>query len=647
MLTTTAELIAALLFLGLLGASETESLPPEEDIESPWECTLCRFDYDTNKKVRAPCIGKCGHTVCASCRIGLVPTKGTCHVCRCPYAFETQVINYQFQAAIAHRPVNGAGKCSYCNGTDGYLYSRLDHGISNGYLRVDENNEHVSINFSGRVEASEEEREALAQNAKKTKENAICSNCLLMVLGEKNPQNNLVPIVYLQREAGAMAEFRIYFKEYSERMASLRGVLAAVNTSLETYISTQPVLYKEHQDQILTKLMDFDVEIKELQDSVNGLNQQIEEGFRPIGWRTKEDVELQCSFIASHRSKYESILSRIDLVERQYLNIMLFYVSCKIPISDDLIELFPCTAPIKANAKIFDFTKPAPPTPKDVCITITSRLPMISKGANLKIGIFNLKKETYREVGYVAKRLIWQTAVKRGRTIYFIGGIYKGEFTRRVSTYDLDTHKYNKESSQLKTARALAAVICYEDKLYVVGGHISKVNWTSTVEIFDFSSGEWSDGKPICHARAGAVLVEIGGNLILLGGYCDGKLVPEIELFNTTANEWSVYDVMKECFAGFSAVAVGKRVYIAGGCTGGGGNCEVRSWSPLTLNWRKLASLNAPRKQMTLACFNNSNKHPVIYAIRGYDENWNALKNFEKLDLWEPNDAKWIKCKCL
>lgn len=178
--------------------------------------------------------------------------------------------------------------------------------------------------------------------------------------------------------------------------------------------------------------------------------------------------------------------------------------------------------------------------------------------------------------------------------IYMIGGTTNGHSAGMVKWFD----EYNPATDTWKTlpdaptARDHFSAAMVGNKLVAAGGRQTAYpatfgNLVAAVDVYDFSSGQWSAGTNIPIPRAGAMTVSQGDEVILIGGEISGgvvKALDSVQAYNVKTNTWRNLDALElERHSGGAAI-VGGAIHVVSGSTTTGGGDETQSHEKLNLD---------------------------------------------------------------
>jgi hypothetical protein len=180
-----------------------------------------------------------------------------------------------------------------------------------------------------------------------------------------------------------------------------------------------------------------------------------------------------------------------------------------------------------------------------------------------------------------------------GDKIHLAGGIdvISMEPSKDVYVYDAkgaaeDTiGRWSKAENTLLVARYRHASAVFQGQLWLVGGIIKnsygQEEYTSTTEVMDLATGEWSPGPSMCARRAIDVCpLVVDGALYLVGGDMKGVVhhsnacdkqsadMGTIERYDVETKQFMTVTRFRNQRRGFSAAATGDKIYLFGGRDG-------------------------------------------------------------------------------
>jgi N-acetylneuraminic acid mutarotase len=163
-----------------------------------------------------------------------------------------------------------------------------------------------------------------------------------------------------------------------------------------------------------------------------------------------------------------------------------------------------------------------------------------------------------------------------GGYIYAIGGSMEDleGCGRTAERYDPQTNKWT-NLPPMTQARYKGSAVSYNGNIWVLGGRknyessIGGGAGTTTVEIFNPNTMEWTNGPSMLTARVGHKAITHDGTIFVIGGYGYGGLLKSVERLDVTnGGSWHfVHDLHlpRNCFA---VAKVSGRILVLGGFQG-------------------------------------------------------------------------------
>jgi len=121
-------------------------------------------------------------------------------------------------------------------------------------------------------------------------------------------------------------------------------------------------------------------------------------------------------------------------------------------------------------------------------------------------------------------------------------------------------------SSNLSSPKAYMGVTSLGSKVYFAGG-MNDSGLVSTVEIYDFSTGEWDTTQHLSVARDLVTATTCGNKVLFAGGvdfHSTGNVYATVDIYDADSGTWSVAQLSAARF-NITALSHGNRVLFAGG----------------------------------------------------------------------------------
>jgi hypothetical protein len=165
-------------------------------------------------------------------------------------------------------------------------------------------------------------------------------------------------------------------------------------------------------------------------------------------------------------------------------------------------------------------------------------------------------------------------AVLAGK-IHVIGGRgLDGVTVATHEVYEPSTGTWS-EAAPLPRARDHMAVVASEGKIHAIGGRLTgPADRTGQHDIYDPATNAWTSAAPLPTPRSGVAAVLYKGLILVLGGELPpNHTFPENEGFDAKTDRWVTLAPMPAGRHGFGGAVIGPNVYFVGGSLtpGGGG----------------------------------------------------------------------------
>ncbi|XP_076018457.1 kelch-like protein 40a [Genypterus blacodes] len=139
--------------------------------------------------------------------------------------------------------------------------------------------------------------------------------------------------------------------------------------------------------------------------------------------------------------------------------------------------------------------------------------------------------------------------VSHNDLVYVIGGKSEGKkCMRRVCVYNPTKFEW-KDLAPMKKGRSLFGVTVHNDQIYVVTG-VTDSGLTSTVEVYDIATDQWSDFTEFPQERSSLSLISTGGFLYAVGGFAMMPSETSEEPTPTEMTDIWRYDESDTCWNG-------------------------------------------------------------------------------------------------
>ncbi len=141
-----------------------------------------------------------------------------------------------------------------------------------------------------------------------------------------------------------------------------------------------------------------------------------------------------------------------------------------------------------------------------------------------------------------------------------------------VEMYDPDTDTWI-QKADMPTPRHTSTCVV-DGKIYAIGGIAYKIKSfrLDTVEMYDPVTDTWATGKNMNHARGGAAVSVVDGNIYVMGGTGlpmiinhPGPFLSSIEVYDSKRKHWREIGDMPTAKSGHTASVINGKIYVIGG----------------------------------------------------------------------------------
>ncbi|KAF7222953.1 kelch-like protein 40a [Nothobranchius furzeri] len=139
--------------------------------------------------------------------------------------------------------------------------------------------------------------------------------------------------------------------------------------------------------------------------------------------------------------------------------------------------------------------------------------------------------------------------VSHNGLVYVIGGKSESKkCMRRVCVYNPTKFAW-KDLAPLKTARSLFGITVHDDRIFVATG-VTDSGLTSSVEVYNINTNEWSEFTEFPQERSSLNLISMGGYLYAVGGFAMMSSETSEDPVPTEMNDIWRYEESEECWNG-------------------------------------------------------------------------------------------------
>jgi len=189
----------------------------------------------------------------------------------------------------------------------------------------------------------------------------------------------------------------------------------------------------------------------------------------------------------------------------------------------------------------------------------------------------------------------------------------------QLSIFDPSTQSWVK-AAPMRHPRSNAAGVVVGDRLFVIGGSSRRDDPTSvmaSVEIFDTTTGQWSDGPALLTPRAALGAAVVNGTIYAVGG-CDANSSVDRECVNTVEalaadGKWTQLPPMQLAVKYAAVAELDGILYVVGGYGGSGEVPALQALIPAVQRWDILTGMPEGRERASAVSLGG-----LLYLIGGW-----------------------------
>ncbi len=153
-------------------------------------------------------------------------------------------------------------------------------------------------------------------------------------------------------------------------------------------------------------------------------------------------------------------------------------------------------------------------------------------------------------------------------TIYYLGGMHDHLPVSWVDAYDIATDTWT-TLPDMPHARDHLEAAAVNGRVYAIGGRLGDpTKPVAATDRYDIAQGTWATGlAPLPHPRAGSGIVQMGGELWILGGWNGAAPLHDVDAYDVASDTWRALSPMPTARDGVQALVWQGNVYVAGGGT--------------------------------------------------------------------------------
>lgn len=208
--------------------------------------------------------------------------------------------------------------------------------------------------------------------------------------------------------------------------------------------------------------------------------------------------------------------------------------------------------------------------------------------------------------------------------IYLFGGNnnFSNCWLQSVVAYNPATDTWGSRTPMPTTDRGLMTATAVGNDIYVIGGADSydQTHPYNLVEVYHTDTDSWTVLGPVMlMGRSHHAAVAIGAKIYLIGGVTGQpyQLVSQVDVFDTTTGVWTQAAPLPTPRMGLSAVLMNGKIYAVGGSADGMPLAVVEEYDPVLNCWRRVTSLPSARTRGCAAAAVDATGIHFIHFIGG------------------------------
>ncbi len=192
--------------------------------------------------------------------------------------------------------------------------------------------------------------------------------------------------------------------------------------------------------------------------------------------------------------------------------------------------------------------------------------PPLSFGATKTVWRYSPSGDTWVQLPDMPEQVTAGAAVALGGRIYIVGGSGSGRGDEML-VFTPEDGSWATLPGPASPREHLAAV-AFDNRLWVLGGRWRGIGEQAGIEIFDPSTGSWSQGPPLQVARAGFAAAVVGDAIVVAGGeiiFTGDDTLASVEILELDEDAWVFVPDLLFPVHGLSGVSFNGLFYLPGG----------------------------------------------------------------------------------
>jgi N-acetylneuraminic acid mutarotase len=260
----------------------------------------------------------------------------------------------------------------------------------------------------------------------------------------------------------------------------------------------------------------------------------------------------------------------------------------------------------------------------------------------LMVSQMSFAQGSWTQIGNMPELRYAHTVNELNGKIYVVGGANTelGVYPRTALVYDTLSGIWTQIPLCNNKIRAAHNSCVVGGRLYVIGGNDSS-RTISTMDMFDPNSGEWVSKNSMSIDRGLASCVSIAGKIYVMGGMrflgssYDFNGMSTVEVYDTSSGTWTQIADMPTGRWGHSAIAANGMIYVFGGRTLSLYYSSVEVYDPQTNHWTTKSNMPTFRYCLTTCLLDSA-----IYAVGGWAHS-GLGPLYDKVEVYNPEGDGW------
>ena len=219
-------------------------------------------------------------------------------------------------------------------------------------------------------------------------------------------------------------------------------------------------------------------------------------------------------------------------------------------------------------------------------------------------------------------------------SVYIIGGYNGMQYLNNIRKFN-PTLGIWQDVSIMPEARADCIAVCYNKKIYIIGGNNGNV--LDRVDIYDIENNNWSIGTEMPTATYGAAYAVLGNMLYIFGGIENSGNVNTVYTYDMESDVWTEKSNLPQNISYAYAVNAENEIYLFGGNNGNTCLSDIYKYDVKNDVFKRITSMAEAKNDFSAAYFNGKiyifggNKH--CKETVGNNDSGNLSNKIEVYDI--------------